>query len=104
MNKFNYIFLILLSFLFSGNNLFAQEINITGTVIDHAGLTLPGVTVSIKGTAIGTITDIDGNYELKAAKGSVLLYSYVGYEAQEIKVESQSQINVTLSEIINRIG
>ncbi|MDR1091496.1 MAG: TonB-dependent receptor [Prevotella sp.] len=102
MNKLNHFYLILFSLMFSANTLFAQEMNVTGTVIDNEGLTLPGVSVSIKGTTQGTITDIDGNYELKATKGSTLLFSYVGYVSQEIKVENLSKINVTL--LVSTVG
>ena len=96
MKNLNQFYLILILLLFSGAYSFAQEINISGIVIDNEGLTLPGVSVSVKGTTNGTITDIDGNYTLKASRGSTLLFSYIGYESQEIKVENQSNINITL--------
>ena len=51
----------------------AQEMNISGVVIDNDGLTMPGVSVSVKGTTTGTITDIDGKYNLNVQKGATLL-------------------------------
>ena len=96
MKNLNQFYLILILLLFSGASVFAQEISISGVVIDNEGLTLPGVSVSVKGTTNGTITDIDGNYTLKASKGSTLLYSYIGYESQEVNVGNQPNINITL--------
>jgi TonB-linked SusC/RagA family outer membrane protein len=72
--------------------------NIAGKVTDSERLALSGVSVSVKGTTTGTSTDIDGQYTLKAPKGSVLLFSYIGYSPQEVKVENQSRIDIMLSE------
>ena len=59
---------------------------------------LPGVTVVEKGTANGTVTDLDGNYQLAVQSGeSILVFSYVGYEAQELGVANQSQLDVALA-------
>lgn len=96
MNKLNHFYLILFSLFFSATTLFAQEMTVSGTVVDDTGEALTGVTVSIKGTTLGTVTDIDGNYELKASRGATLLFSYVGHQSQEVRVESQSRLNVTL--------
>jgi TonB-linked SusC/RagA family outer membrane protein len=97
MNKLNQIYLILVLLLFPGAILFAQEIAISGTVTDNEGLTLPGVSISIKGTTTGTITDMDGKYAIKVAKGSTLLFSYVGYETKEIVVGNQAKIDITFT-------
>ncbi len=79
--------------------LFAQERTITGTVTGSDGTALPGVNVVVKGTTQGTITDIDGNYTLSVGSGSiVLVYSFVGMEAQEIAIGQRSVVDVTLSE------
>ena len=76
----------------------AQEIVVTGKVSDQDGNPLPGVTIIIKGTGLGTAADLDGNFSI-AVEGpeSVLVFSFVGMLAQEIVVGSQSQISVTLS-------
>ncbi|MHA7059481.1 SusC/RagA family TonB-linked outer membrane protein [Aquimarina sp. M1] len=77
----------------------AQEIQIGGTVNDASGLPLPGVNVLVQNTANGAITDFDGNYALNnVSVGSVLLFSYVGFMTQEIKVGQSRVINVTLQE------
>ena len=68
---------------------------VSGTVSDNQG-PLPGATVVVKGTATGTTADFDGNYSISAGAGDVLVFSYVGYTAQEITVGNQSTINVVL--------
>jgi TonB-linked SusC/RagA family outer membrane protein len=71
---------------------------ISGTVTDAGdGSSLPGVNVVIKGTASGTVTDIDGKYSLQAKDDATLVFSYVGYVAQEIAVGAQATIDVSLA-------
>jgi TonB-linked SusC/RagA family outer membrane protein len=81
-------------------NTFIKEIEITvsGTVIDENGDPIPGVTVSVQGTTVGTVTDLDGNYSLSIPEGSILIFSFIGYESQNIEVGTQSVIDVTLIE------
>ena len=72
---------------------------ITGKVTDENGEALPGVTVIIKGTSLGTSTDIDGNYVLTLPAGDhVLVFSMVGMNEKEVAVGKQSTLNVILSE------
>lgn len=85
----------LLLFLTVSSQLFAQELTVTGTITDDTGLPLPGATVMIKGTTYGKVADFIGKYEIKVAKGKKLVFSYVGFESQEIKVK-ESIINVQL--------
>jgi len=69
--------------------LFAQEIVVKGVVkSEQINETLPGATVQIKGTEIGTITDIDGNFAINATKGEVLVISFVGMKTMEVTVDS----------------
>lgn len=75
---------------------FAQEKTISGTVADDTGLPLPGVNIIIKGTSTGTQSDFDGNYTIEAAVGQTLVYSYVGFETQEIAVGASNTIDVTM--------
>ncbi len=83
--------------LFLSGSLFAQDITITGTVVDaEDDETIPGVSVVVKGTTIGTTTDIDGNYEITAPADAVLEFSYVGMETKEVSVDGRSEINVTM--------
>ena len=81
-------------------SVFAQSRVITGKVTDADGIGLPGVTIQLLGTTKGTATDANGAYQISADKG-VLKFSYVGYISQEIKVESQTVINVVLQENVN---
>ena len=78
--------------------LFGQN-TVKGTVTEQSSsLPLPGVNVIIKGTATGTATDFDGNYQINANNGDVLVFSYVGYVTQEITYNGQSTINVSFIE------
>ena len=71
---------------------------ITGVVTDPEGEPLIGATVQVKGTSTATATDIDGNYALRARKGDTLVFTYIGYAPQEIKVGAGDSYNVTMSE------
>ncbi|KAA6300946.1 MAG: TonB-dependent receptor SusC [Candidatus Ordinivivax streblomastigis] len=87
---------ILLLFLCS-TTVFSQNTAISGTVTDVSGEALIGVNVSVKGTANGAITDIDGKYSLQQVRAqAVIVFSYVGYLTQEITVGSQRVINVQM--------
>jgi TonB-dependent starch-binding outer membrane protein SusC len=75
-----------------------QTRTITGKVTSSEdNSSLPGVSVIIKGTVQGTVTDIDGNYSISVAEGSVLVYSYVGFVSEEVLVGNQSVINFTMT-------
>ena len=76
----------------------AQNITVTGTVSDNTGEPLIGASVMAKGTTVGTATDIDGNYTLSVAPDAVLVFSYVGYNTQEVPVDGRSTVDVVLSE------
>lgn len=91
------ILVLLISVLFAFQA-YAQEVQITGTTKDAAdGSSLPGVTVLLKGTTLGTISDIDGKYSIKAKAGQVLVFSFIGYTTQEITVGTQKVIDVSLN-------
>ncbi|MEZ0538415.1 SusC/RagA family TonB-linked outer membrane protein [Fibrella arboris] len=77
---------------------YAQDNSVAGKVSDNNGRGLPGVSVSVKGTTRGTNSDADGNYKISASSASVLVFSFVGFESQEVRVGGQSTINVTLAE------
>lgn len=76
---------------------FSQE-TISGMVTDQNGVPLPAVNVFLKGTTVGTQTDFDGNYALEGSEGQTLVFSYVGYETQEIVIGNQDVIDVSLRE------
>ncbi|REH54652.1 TonB-linked SusC/RagA family outer membrane protein [Tenacibaculum gallaicum] len=81
-------------------NMSAQEKKITGVVSDSAG-PLPGVNVILKGTTMGTETDFDGKYSLKAKTGDVLVFSFVGMQVTERTVGAGSELNVLMKEDAN---
>ena len=74
-----------------------QSMNISGKISDNQDV-IPGVSVSVKGATKGTSTDFNGNYEISAVKGDILIFSFIGYASQEIKVSDQAIINVILIE------
>ncbi|HOI79552.1 MAG TPA: SusC/RagA family TonB-linked outer membrane protein, partial [Petrimonas sp.] len=76
-----------------------QPKNISGKVTDISGLPLPGVTVLVKGTANGTITDVDGDYSLdNVTEDATLIFSFVGMKMKEVEIGNKSIINVILEE------
>ncbi|WP_308550729.1 TonB-dependent receptor [uncultured Parabacteroides sp.] len=77
---------------------FAQQKPIKGTVVDATGEPLIGVNVSVKGTTIGIITDIDGKYTLEVPTNATLVFSYIGYRTQELPVGNQTTVNITMQE------
>ena len=83
--------------------LIAQNISITGKIFDASGNSLPGVNVVIKGTTIGTITDVDGVYSIEAKGTDILVYSFIGYVKQELSVKNRSKINVVLVESVENL-
>ena len=76
---------------------FGQERTISGVITSgEDGSTLPGVTVLVKGTTNGTITDIDGNYKISVPEDATLVVSFVGFKTEEFPVGTRSSIDVTL--------
>ncbi|NLP57736.1 TonB-dependent receptor [Lutibacter sp. B1] len=65
---------------------------------DQNGLTLPGVNIIEKGTSNGVVTDFDGNYTISVQNNATLVFSYVGFDTQEVKVSGRTTVNVTLKE------
>ena len=79
-------------------------VDIRGKVVDSNGETLPGVSVRVKGTAVGTTTDAQGNFVLNAPDNGTLVFSYIGFISQEVAVNGRSSINVTLVEDSQMLG
>ncbi len=95
MRKFYSIALVLLA-LFLCDGLLAQ---VSGRVISSDDeLGIPGVSVVVKGTTVGTVTDLDGNYNINASDGDVLIFSFVGMLSQEATVNGNTVGRVSLSE------
>ncbi len=95
------LFLIaLLSFSFS----YAQVKTITGKVTDaQTGEALPGVTIVVKGTTNGTITNFDGDFNINAEEGQILSFSFIGYITQEVAVTASDVINLNLAQSIEKL-
>jgi len=83
----------------SGFSFQQQTLKVSGKVTDPSGSPLPGVTVAIKNTTQGTITDANGNYSISNISGdATLVFSFVGMKTQEIAVAGETSINVTMTE------
>ena len=87
-----------LAAMFCAVSVLAQDRTISGTVTgEDSGEALPGVNVIVKGTNQGTVTDIEGNYNLSVADGAeTLSFSFIGYQTQEVPINGQSQIDIQL--------
>ena len=77
---------------------FAQQRNLSGTVVDNYGEPLPGVNVVVKGTTTGVTTDFDGNYVIQVRPKDVLVFSFIGYNTQEQSVGNKAVLNVRMEE------
>lgn len=99
----NKMLFFLLSVIFYSVSIYSQNINVTGIVKDQEGSTLIGASVIIKGTSIGTVTDIDGKFLLSGvAKNSVLVFKYIGYIDKEV-IADNPVLNVTLESNENHL-
>ena len=76
------------------------DVTVKGKVMDKNKESLPGVTITVKGASIGTVTDIDGNYSLVAPDNATLVFSFIGFKTQSIPLGNRSTINVTMQEDI----
>ncbi|MEQ9426633.1 MAG: TonB-dependent receptor [Cyclobacteriaceae bacterium] len=76
---------------------------VSGKILDEGGEALPGVSVIIKGTTSGTISDIEGNFSLNADSDNTLVFSYIGFATQEVPVNGQTQLSVTMSEDLQQL-
>ena len=104
-----YILSLLLLLLLTGNSFAVpalQGVQITGTVTSaEDGGGLPGVSVVVKGTQLGAITDADGRYSLSVPNNSsVLVFSFIGYASQEVLVDGKTTINLALEANMETLG
>ena len=96
-----FLFFIALAMPFS---VLAQTIAVSGKVIaGDDGYGLPGVTIQVKGTSTGTVSDLDGNYNLNADSQDVLVFSYVGYKTKEIAIKGYD-LNYILTLRVSALG
>jgi TonB-linked SusC/RagA family outer membrane protein len=90
---------LLLMFTFFVSSLWAQTIPVSGTVTSATdNLPMPGVTVQVKGSQKGTITDINGSFKLEVASNATLVFTFIGMKLQEIPVDGRKTINVGMEE------
>lgn len=90
---------VMLAFFVFTGTVMAQQLSVHGKVTDMMGEALIGASVLLKGTTSGIITDIDGNYTINnVPSDGVLVFSYVGFQNQEIKVAGRTQIDVQLQD------
>ncbi|CAA9536299.1 MAG: Outer membrane TonB-dependent transporter, utilization system for glycans and polysaccharides (PUL), SusC family [uncultured Segetibacter sp.] len=92
-SKYVFIFFTL---IFAASAVSAQN-TVSGRIVDSANAGISRVSVSVRGTQRGAVTDADGNFRVSASPGQVLVISYLGYVTQEIPVRGSGAINVTLS-------
>lgn len=96
-----YLFLLLSFFTLS---LYAQQVKLAGNVTSASDKEpMIGVTIMVKGTPTGTVTDFDGNYSLEVPSNSTIIFSMIGYKTQEIKVNNRTHINVALAEDVEAL-
>ena len=86
----------LLCVLLSFSAIAQNKITVTGVIYDENGEPMPGAGVLIEGTTKGAVADIDGKYSIETAKGTALVYNFIGYKDQVVTVREKSVINVTL--------
>ncbi|GGF25943.1 SusC/RagA family TonB-linked outer membrane protein [Echinicola rosea] len=76
----------------------AAEITVKGKVTDEGGMALPGLTVKIESSGKGTVTDLEGNYQITAEEGDVLIFSFIGFQTQRVQIGNQTTIDVVMKE------
>jgi TonB-dependent SusC/RagA subfamily outer membrane receptor len=91
------LLLILLAWLSAAAAMAQTRVAVTGKVTDKTGAEIPGVTVLVKGTGQGAATDVNGVFKLNCAPDSRLVFSFLGYVAQEVPLEGRTTINVSLA-------
>lgn len=90
---------------FSVVSAFSQGGNVTGTITDATdGATLPGASVVIEGTTLGTVTDINGNYSIDVSLNTTLVFSFLGFETREIIVQPSTIVDVALTPKVTRLN
>jgi len=101
-----FIVLLMISLFISATfTVVAQEMmKVSGTITDNkTNETIPGVTVVVKGTQTGSVTDLNGKYSINAPAGSTFAISCIGYESIDVKIGSQSEVNIKLAVSIHSI-
>ncbi|MBB3701478.1 SusC/RagA family TonB-linked outer membrane protein [Flammeovirga yaeyamensis] len=96
----NKVMWFMLTFAFSlllGSSSYAQDRIVSGTIIDENEQTLPGVSVTVKGTTLGTVTDFEGKFKLSLPENATsLIFSFVGYKSQEVSIDNKTTFDISL--------
>lgn len=104
MKKIVQRYLWVVGFLLTHASVMAQTTALTGTVVSaDDNIPLPGVTVALKGKAVGTVTDADGKFSINADESDVLVFSFIGFETYEHPVGASSEINISLTPSIETL-
>jgi TonB-linked SusC/RagA family outer membrane protein len=93
---FTTVFSVLLIISAGEKKLLAQDITLTGKVVDESDQPIPGASIAVKGTQLGTLSNVDGTYSLSAGPQATLVFSFVGYSREEVAVNNRSKIDVIL--------
>jgi TonB-linked SusC/RagA family outer membrane protein len=81
-----------------------QQQEVSGIVKDQNGIPIPGVTVKVKNTNLGTVTNLDGEYNITAPENGILIFTYIGYKTAEIPIDNNEEISIQLEEDISSLG
>ncbi|MDF9801165.1 TonB-linked SusC/RagA family outer membrane protein [Catalinimonas alkaloidigena] len=106
MNKILYMCTLLAFLSFTGNIGMAQSRTVSGNVTSlENGESLPGVNILVQGSTTGTVTDVDGNYRISVpSDDAILLFSFIGYQSEEVAVNGRSNIDVALSPSLEQLS
>jgi TonB-linked SusC/RagA family outer membrane protein len=96
--------MLLLLWLACSTAVLAQERIVSGSIKDSDGAGLPGVTVLVKGTTVGTTSNAEGRYSISAGNNAVLVFSFIGYISQEVVVGSRTAVDVVLAGDVQQLG
>jgi TonB-linked SusC/RagA family outer membrane protein len=96
--------IICLIMIFSSLGVFAQTSRISGTVTDKDGTPLPGVTIVVKGTANGTVSDVNGKFTISTELNSVVQISFVGMQTKDVTISDNSDLKIVLLDDMIGIG
>lgn len=104
MRKKFYTYLsVVLMLMLSAGFVQAQDVQVSGTVLDETGSPLPGVTILLKGTTRGTTTDLDGKYSISSPASGVLVFSFIGYNNSEETIGNRTKIDITLNPDVSNL-
>ncbi len=96
-NHFFQVITLMLPLLLFASWTYGQAVTVRGKVTDESNAPMVGVNVVVQGTTIGTVTDIDGKYQIQTEPKATLTFSFIGYKSQTVAVGNQTEINVALS-------